>query len=130
MANPERGEVGVTIGEKVYNLRPTFDALCELEALVDKPLHEVMRGVEQGRVSGLRSVIWCLLQDEHSAEIKTLKDASVWIEAVGGADAALVLVMRAMGLNSDPEAEQTANPPDAQSDGIGDVSSKTPVASV
>lgn len=127
MANPERGEVGVVVGDKVYTLRPTFDALCELETLIDKPLHDIMAGVEQGRVSGLRAVVWCLLQDAHAGEIRTLKDASRWIESIGGADAALRYVMKAMGLNTE---DQPANPPAAQPDGTGVNSNETLVASV
>jgi hypothetical protein len=116
MANPERGEVGITVGGKAYTLRPTFDSLCELEDLVGKPLHELMEGIQQGRLSGVRAVTWCFLQDEHAAEIKTLKDASRWIERAGGVDAVLSAVQRALGLNvpEEAEAKTETDPPEAQ----------------
>lgn len=131
MANPERGEVGVIVGGKGYTLRPTFDALCELEELVGKPLHELLQGIQQGRLSGLRAVVWCFLQDQHSDEIKVLKDASHWIEAAGGADPVMDLVHRVLGVNAPDQApaggQTDANPPSAQA-GTGEPSSPVLVA--
>lgn len=128
MANPHRGEVSASVGGKAYVLRPTFDALCELEEQMDKPLAVILAGVEQGRVSGLRSVIWCLLQDRHAKEFPTLKHASQWIEDLGGADVAVELVQRVFSANSEPEAQTSADPPVAQV-GTGEPSSVTLVAS-
>jgi hypothetical protein len=127
MANKEKGEVGVVVGGKPYTLRPTFDSLCELEDLVGKPLHELIDGIQQGRLSGVRAVTWCFLQDEHAAEIRTLKDASKWIEKAGGADAVLGFIHQAFGLN-EPE-EKAVDPPEAQG-GTGEPLSSAPVDSV
>jgi hypothetical protein len=115
MANQEKGEVGVTVGGKSYTLRPTFDSLCELEDLVGKPLHELIDGIQQGRLSGVRAVTWCFLQDEHAAEIRTLKDSSKWIEKAGGVDAVLQFIHQALGMNQPEEAPKAdADPPTAQ----------------
>lgn len=115
MANAARGEVGVDVGGQRYTLRPTFDALCELEGLVDKPIDAVLAAVSEGRVSGVRSVIWCLLQDKHSGEIRTLKQASEWIEAVGGAEVAIAIVQQVFAINAEAPVGETgaaaANPP-------------------
>lgn len=132
MANPERGDVGVTVGGKAYTLRPTFDSLCELEELAGKPLHALMEGVEQGRLSGIRAVTWCFLQDAHAGEIKTLKDASRWIEAAGGVDVVLVWIQRVLGLNEPEEAPPSpdaADPQTAQA-GTGEPSLSVLVGSV
>jgi hypothetical protein len=129
MANKERGELAVTVGGKSYTLRPTFDSLCELESQVDKPIDVILAGVQEGRISGLRAVVWCLLQDQHGEEIKTLKDASAWIEQAGGVSAALDMVSRAMGLNSNT-GDSAPNPPVAQTDGTGEPSKLEPAASV
>lgn len=132
MANPERGEVGVTVGGKGYTLRPTFDALCELEDLVGKPLHVLMEGIQEGRLSGVRAVVWCFLQDEHASEIKSLKDASKWIEKAGGADVVNGFLQQALGLNAPedvPKTETDADPPAAQV-GTGEPSSSVLVGSV
>jgi hypothetical protein len=134
MANPARGEVGLMVGGKAYTLRPTFDALCELEDLVGKPLHTLMAGIQEGRLSGLRAVVWCFLQDEHAREIITLKDASQWIERAGGADAVNDAIQRALGINAPDEPQQeppqTTDPSTAQADGTGEPYSSVLVGSV
>lgn len=83
MANRERGEVEVKAGEKAYTLRPTFNAICALEELVGMTLDDLYAQIGAGRMSGLRSCVWCLLQPCHADEIKTLEDAGNWIERVG-----------------------------------------------
>lgn len=128
MANQERGEVGVTLGDKVYTLRPTFDALCELEGIENKPIDVILRTIEEGRLSSVRAVIWCLLQDKHAKDFPTLKHASGFIEDVGGADKAVSLLYQVMGLNTPGESD-ASNPPTAQA-GTGSVSVETPVTSV
>ncbi len=131
MANKERGEHSVVVDGQSYTLRPSFDALCELEHLVDRGIDEVFAEVRTGRLSGLRSVIWCLLQDEHASEIRTLKDASRWVEAVGGADVAIEIVNKVLGLNvaDDNGSGGVPNPPRAQA-GIGGDSSSVRAESV
>ncbi len=131
MANRQRGEVGVVIDGKSYVLRPTFDSLCELEDLVDKPIDEIFKVLQEGRRSGLRAVVWCLLQDRHADTIKSLKDASAWIDAAGGEDVAIALVNRVLLVNAEeaPGGGDTGNPPGAQS-GSGEPSSSVLVGSV
>lgn len=135
MANQERGELGVTVGGKPYTLRPTFDSICELEDLVGKRVDAEdgpLAAIGQGRRSGLRAVIWCVLQDEHAAEIKSLKDASRWIERAGGADVVQEWIERLFTMNAPEELSQVggdANPPSAQA-GIGERSSSVLVESV
>lgn len=133
MANRERGEVSIEVGGKAYTLRPTFDAMCEFEELTGKTVDDLFEDVLKSKLSGLRAVTWCLLQDVHAAEIKTLKDASRWIDEAG-VDAVRDAVERALGLNQAPEpaqggTEAPANPPDAQA-GTGEPSSSTLVESV
>lgn len=129
MANQARGEVSITVGEFSYTLRPTFDALCELEDLVDKGVDQIVREVEEGRISGLRALIWVLLQDEHADEFQTLKQASAFIVAAGGGDAILPKLRELLELNSGDAGGQPANPPTAQADGTGRTSSPAQQAS-
>lgn len=133
MANREKGEISREVGGKVYTLRPTFDALCELESMVDKPIDTILAQIRDGRVSGVRAVVWCLLQEYHSGEIKTLKDASRWIEKIGGMDTALVAINDVFGLNFDeaPAAQETTEdrPIDAQAT-TGAASSLKPAVTV
>jgi len=109
MANQERGELGVTVGIKRYTLRPDFNALCELEDLVGKTFTETALEMSNGRPnSGLRSVIWCLLQDQHADEIKTLKDAGDWIVDAGGAEKVMALVDELFTLVAGGEEQKPA----------------------
>ena len=85
MANKYRGEAAVTINGREYTLRPSFDALCELETLIDASIDAALKQVNEGRLSGLRAVVWALLHECHAQEIRTLKDASNWIEAASDA---------------------------------------------
>lgn len=113
MANQQRGELGVEVDGKRYTLRPDFNALCELEDLLGKTFTETALEMSNGRPNtGLRSVIWCLLQDKHGTEIKTLKDAGQWIVKAGGADKVMGMVDELFKLVADDETAkaETANP--------------------
>src|SRR5678815_2721576 len=98
------------IRDRAYTLRPTFDAVCELEGLIGKSFDVVMEEIAQGRLSGLRSCVWCLLHDSHGDEIRTLKDASEWIERAGGTGAVLAAVNAVFAANEEPAegADDTA----------------------
>jgi len=114
MANKERGEVGLDVGGKVYTLRPTFNSVCELETLINKSFDDVMSEIQQNRLSGLRATVWCLLQEHHGAEIRTLKDAADWIEQAGGTTRVLEVLEGALDANTDPEDRANGNPRKAQ----------------
>lgn len=134
MANKERGEISHVVNGKRYTLRPSFDSLCELDELTGKSLDEMLAAMNEGRLSGLRAAVWSLLNDVHGDEIKTLKDASRWIEDAGGVDVVHDLIEKVFRLNEpDAPAEvttETPNPPSAQDDGTGARNSEQPVASV
>ncbi len=129
MANAERGELALMVEGVSYTLRPTFDALCELEAQVDAPINAVLQTVMEGRLSGLRAVVWALLQDSHAKEIRTLKDASRWIERAGGGDVVLDAVYKVFRLNIDEAIESSAANPQPAQAGTSASSSSTPVES-
>lgn len=84
MAISERGEVPIAVEGKVYTLRPSFNAVCALEDLTGKNIDTLFSLIEQRQMSGLRSAVWCLLQDAHKDEIRTLEDAGNWIQRAGG----------------------------------------------
>lgn len=132
MANQERGELGVEVGGRRYTLRPTFDALCKLEDLLDKDIETILGSIDQGRLSGVRAVIWTLLQDQHEDEIRSLRQASEWIERAGGLPVVMPWLQTVMGFNSEPAADggTGANPPEGQADGIGASSERAAAVSV
>lgn len=118
MANQHKGELGVEVEGQRYTLRPDFNALCELEDLLGKTFTETAMEMSNGRPnSGLRAVVWCLLQDKHGKEIKTLRDAGHWIVRAGGADVVMQQVDALFTLIAD-EGQSEANPLVAQ-DGTG-----------
>jgi hypothetical protein len=131
MANRERGEVAVTVGEESYTLRPDFNAVCELEQLTGQSYEAVIKQCFEGRLSGLRACVWCLLQRYHAASIKTLSDAGDWIERAGGVEQVLSFVNQVLEANDEPSAggPATANPRRARVAGIGGRSSSRRVKS-
>lgn len=126
MANRERGEIVVKVGEKEYTLRPTFDAICEYERITGQSPEQFFQDFERGRMSGVRASVWCLLQDRHSEEIVTLKDASRWIENAGGLLVVTAHLKALEALNSERATggKAPAHPPRARA-GSGRRSSKT-----
>jgi hypothetical protein len=83
MANRERGEIGLDVDGTRYTLRPTINAICELEDLAGKPFADIAREAEAGSVRAMRLLIWCYLRDAHADEIKTPVDAGAWIQRFG-----------------------------------------------
>ena len=120
MANRARGELGVTIGDQRYTLRPSFDGLCELEDATGKDIDAMLEQMTAGKLSGVRAVIFAVLQAEHQQEIRTLKDASAWIERLGeerqmaAAVAARDLIIELFALNDTGAGEKPPDPPIAQ----------------
>ena len=49
MANRERGEIGVEVEGKPYTLRPSFNAICELENITGKTIEDLFDLIEQGQ---------------------------------------------------------------------------------
>jgi hypothetical protein len=116
MANRERGEISLDVQGTAYTLRPTFNACCELETLTDTPVYEHINAALRGRLSAMRALMWCYLQECHGDEIKTLRDASAWIERAGGLAVVNAALERLQMVNA-PEGEEghanETNPPSA-----------------
>lgn len=132
MANRQRGEVGVDVDGRPYRLRLVFEAYCQIEDLVGQGFDEIVQsGMVQGRMSGLRNMIWCVLWDAHGPvaseprtttnEIKTLRDASDWIDRVGGARKATLLLNELLAVNTEGAETAETDPPHAQA-GTGEPS--------
>jgi len=60
MANKQRGEVTLELAGKKYTLRPSFEAICELEDLLDKGIMEIVSILHSGnvRLKFIAAVIW------------------------------------------------------------------------
>ena len=55
MANEQRGEVELRLGDETYTLRPTFEALCAIEGRLGAGVLEIAERMAARRI-GLREV--------------------------------------------------------------------------
>ena len=110
MANPERSEIGVTIGGAEYTLRFSTNAICTLETSTNERAIPFMKRFADQNVgmADVRVIVWAGLLD-HQPET-TLEDAGAVIDAARRDGVSLVEpVMEAFGLAL---AEMTGgNPP-------------------
>lgn len=116
MANPHRGSVALQAGDRAYTLSFSVNAICDLEAEVDKPVAEIIAAIQdpkQLRLSTVRVLVWAALRDHH--EEVTIKEAGV-ITTDAGIQAAVEKVGRAFQL-AFPEAKGKANPRKAAEEG-------------
>ncbi|CAI2936037.1 GTA-gp10 family protein [Aminobacter niigataensis] len=68
MANPHRGSVALQAGDRAYTLSYSVNAICELEAELDKPVTEIVASIQdprQLRLSSVRVLVWAGLRDHH-----------------------------------------------------------------
>lgn len=136
MANKERGELSLKVGDKVYTLRPTLNAMCEAEERwggeITTP--ELMQKCVMGNMRAVRVIVWAYLQEHHAKEFQDPKDVGRKIVNVIGLDSLNDQLNNLMGVNQPPETQEVvapkdgANPQEAQ-DGTGDVSSPRLVVS-
>ncbi len=127
MANEQKGEVGLEVKGKRYTLKPTFNSLCELEELTGKTFSDIATKAAKGGVSAVRQLVWAYLQEYHSGEIKTLKDAGKWISDSGGLMRVDEALRKLNTLNAEDSEPSEGNPPEAVV-GIGERSTSKPDA--
>lgn len=82
-ANKARGEIPLQVGDKTYILKLTSNAMCELEGMFDLTMDQVMTGLQKGRLTECRALLWAMLQ-EHHPEITDLKMVGTMIDDAGG----------------------------------------------
>lgn len=127
MANKQRDEVALKVGDRVYTLVLDFEALCELEDAVNPPGTKsddwVSAGLSMVRCFQLsykhnRALLYASSRRQHKD--LTLHQCGDLIEELGGVER---FIATAMGLKStmEPDTEdQTARPPGPrQTDGTG-----------
>lgn len=87
MANRERGEVSLQIGERTYTLALTIDAMVSLEEMFSTPekamtFTEIMALADKGSMKHLRGLIWAVLQAHHP-EIEVSQVSALVAESGG-----------------------------------------------
>src|SRR5690606_4502101 len=110
MANPFRGGVPLTVGDKTYTLSFSVNAICELEDhFGGKPVAQIADGLDDPknvRMSTVRALVWAGLRDHH--EEVSLKDAGL-LASEAGVPACMEAVGRACQL-AFPEQEAGDKP--------------------
>ena len=88
MANRQRGEVEIELAGKQYLLRPTFEALCELEDRSSTSILEIVSSMEGGkiRLKELTLVIWAGLFGADPTTKLELKDVGDLVLRTGLTD--------------------------------------------
>ncbi len=115
MANRERGEFRLRVGDQAFTLRLTTNACAELEDLAGKPLDQVLKGLEEGRIASLREILWASLRDQHP-EVATL-DADAFrkigdlVDRAGGIKEIRAQLRAFMKLNDEAPKDAAARPP-------------------
>lgn len=141
MANPERGEVDLVCGEKIYTLVLSTHALCVMEKSTGKSFGNILAGLMSLNVNDTVDYLKAVLGKHHGKEIAALaqkrkmKPDEVICEIVDEAGMkatkdALVELFKINTPDDDtkPAEGGEANPPDAE-DGIGGSSMSTVAAS-
>ncbi|QIN79595.1 hypothetical protein GBA65_14900 [Rubrobacter marinus] len=74
MANQERGERALKLGDKQFTLKFTTSSYCELEDVLDMEASEIERKFAGGRVGFriLRALIWAGTRKHHRQELRSL----------------------------------------------------------
>ena len=113
MANQNRGEVALSVGDQSYKLSFSVNALCELEDALDMPVSKIAELLNDGanlRLSIVRTVIWAALQDHH--EGIELKQAGM-IATEGGIPTVMNKIGEAFQL-AFPKGGNAPRPPKAK----------------
>lgn len=123
MANRERGEFDITIGDTTYTLVVDTDAMVALEDLFTTPskdvtFDEVVRMANKGKVKATRAFVWAsFLRYQPEMTMQTVNDL---IQAAGGLGK-FSLYLQKLAAATVPDLEdikalgaETPNPPMAQ----------------
>jgi hypothetical protein len=110
MANEQRGEVDLVVGDEVYTLALTMQAIGEMEARTRRPYGAIVRALTGADVQLLREAVWAALKRHHAPAVRRVEDAGALIDGAGGIDAALEALERLFkanqrGVSEEPEAE-------------------------
>lgn len=140
MANQERGDFRLTVGDRTLVLRLTTNALAEVEELAGMPCTVIVAQVEAGSVKALRYLLWATLRQHHpdiaTEDKRSLAAIGDLIDEAGGLTGVRDQVAAFMRANQNPDAppEDLADPPPAGTGGaaaarpagIGAASTPTP----
>lgn len=118
MANPERGEVALTIGNRTYMLVLDMDGICKAEAVLSTPTNivtiiEAFYGAAINSQRHVRALVWAAMQ-RHQPDV-TLERAGELMAEAGGAEK-LFKTVADLRKSTEPDKEDRPNvrPPKAR----------------
>jgi hypothetical protein len=126
MANIERGEVELVVGDKSYTLKLSMNAAVQLEARQKRKIGEILNDAENLDFTAIRDIVWVLLQKYHSGDFHTPEKVGNFMDEAGGAKVFFETLAKLAEAN---KPEGTRNPPVAPTTGTGGNSTETPAAS-
>lgn len=140
MANAQKGEVSLQIGDKTYTLALTLDAMVSIEEMFstdEKPVffQDIAMLAEKGSAKHTRALMWALFQHHHKDV--TIETVSTLVQKAGGIVALGKTLEQVMQSGSPDKRDLAAlgvrgNPPKAQAgkkvNGTGASSTSAPGA--
>ena len=114
MANPERGEVPLTVDGTTYTLKLSMNAAAVLQGRTKKTVGQLLSDSALLDFVAIRSIVWMLLQKHHAKDFKTEDQVGDFIDSAGGLVTFTNAINEVVRVN-EPEGERTeGNPPTAQ----------------
>lgn len=134
MANEERGEVDLVVGDKTYTLRMSVNAIVETQKRTNKTFGELVRSLQALDVSAMRELVWMLLKKHHAKDFPTPEKVGDLIDDAGSNEIALAIekvfqlnAWKAEGAAGNGQRPQPAQDPETLT---GTPSTSVPVGSV
>jgi tail tube GTA-gp10-like protein len=118
MANAKKGEVEFTHDKKVYTLRYSINAMCELEDRMGQSVVAIgalMSDPGRVKISMMRTMFWAGLRDHHEA--MTEADAGRLMDGIGLVEAGQMIAKAFEA--AFPEAQTSGPLPTAQGTSTG-----------
>lgn len=117
MANLNRGEVEVTVGDKTFTLKLSRNAICEAETLLGATWPEILKA--SGSYITTRALLWAALRKYHPMSLLEVGDLIDDEDAEATMAAALEAVVKATWPKAVAAAEAAAHPPGPDQVGTG-----------
>jgi hypothetical protein len=127
VANPQKGEVSVTIDGKPYTLALTLNAMVEVEDMFGVPFSKVCEECENDSPKHIRALVWAVLRKHHKE--LTVEDVGEMVDL--GTLKALSSVLGRVVSSSGPDAKdlpkkgKSENPTKARAGANGTGASST-----
>lgn len=118
MANPQKGEASIKVGEREYVLAFNINAMCEVEYVLNLSTDQILRTLASSPpLHVVRALLWGGLRHHHS-DVDLICAGSL-IEEMGGPGLALDGIGKAL-VSAFPDAkDEPANPRKGATAGTG-----------